>query len=110
MINIAEARKALEELKKNAAPATKAHYDTLSAAFEALGKRVTELERRVGYLDSMTSAAAGFAAALPGADKITETDAIAMATSLAGQGQGDQTTFDVRRIMGLATQNKRGSD
>ena len=45
MTNIADARKALEELKKNAALSDKQHCDTLSAAFETLGKRVNELER-----------------------------------------------------------------
>jgi hypothetical protein len=55
MTDIPEARKAIEELKKNAAPADKPHYDTLSAALETLGRRVAELERRVGHAEPSTS-------------------------------------------------------
>jgi hypothetical protein len=47
MTTISQARAALEELKKSAAPADKQHYDTLSAALEALGKRVTKLESEI---------------------------------------------------------------
>jgi hypothetical protein len=105
MTSIAEARKALEELKTKAALGDKRHYDTLSAALESLGKRVNELERNVGHAGGMAAAAAGFAASLPGADAINVADATAMATQLATKAE--QAEFDVKRIAGLAKKNKR---
>jgi hypothetical protein len=56
MTSIAEARKALGELKKNAARGDQQHYDTLSAALESLGKRVTKLERDAGHADGTAAA------------------------------------------------------
>jgi inactivated superfamily I helicase len=50
MTNIAKARRALEELRKSAAPYHKQHFDTLSDALESLGKRVNELERVIADL------------------------------------------------------------
>jgi hypothetical protein len=120
MTNIADARKALEKLKKNAAPSDKQHYDTLSAAFETLGKRVNELERlaqAVDHAEGMAAAAAGFAASLPGADAINVPDAKAMASQLAApristvargaSNPATQARFDVNRIAEVAKLNTR---
>jgi hypothetical protein len=105
MTNIAKARDALEALKKSAAPENEEHYETLSAALEALGQRVIELEQRARQTDGMAAAAAGFAASLPGADAINVADATAMASQLAAEG--GQAEFDVKRIADLAKTNKR---
>jgi hypothetical protein len=120
MTSIAEARKALAALKKNAASGDRQHFDTLSAALESLGKRINDLERltqAVDHAEGMAAAAAGFAASLPGADTIKVADAKAMASQLApprmsavapgASNPATQAEFNVNRIAEVAKLNTR---
>lgn len=119
MTNISQASAALGELKKSAAAADKQHYDTLAAALQALGNRVKELEHMVQAIDhaeGMAAATAGFAATLPGADRINVADATAMAQQLApprlstaetsASNPATEAEFNVKRIADLAKLNK----